>query len=369
MARRVSSPGIGQPRVFLAGWGIALLGGVLLVASSAAGGPLLAWMGVGAAIAGFGVAAWGFRSSSSPSAARSRSDGWLEDDADAEFYVTEPEAPLEPVEPPAPVPAPALDVPPVAVRSPPTRSPVPLGVAASSPPSAPPPPLAPPPAAPLPPAPAPPPVWLGVESSPSPADAPEPPPAAPAPDPASEPAVPERPVFELPPSLPFIPAAAGKSGGRRLGGGSLAESLSGIVPPSSEQIATEVDRLRVEYDGWSDPILVPGLSVVRPVDLAPSARGLVTRVPEPPAGFGSASGAGRCGSCGDPIRSGPSGHYRCWGCGREMCLSCFWKNGPGPDLHRCSACLAAAPTVPLSVSGGRIVPRSPTRPGVPDELE
>lgn len=32
----------------------------------------------------------------------------------------------------------------------------------------------------------------------------------------------------------------------------------------------------------------------------------------------------------------------CWGCGRALCSSCYWKNGPGPGLHRCPDCAMQA---------------------------
>ncbi|HTW76731.1 MAG TPA: hypothetical protein VMG14_03080 [Thermoplasmata archaeon] len=69
-------------------------------------------------------------------------------------------------------------------------------------------------------------------------------------------------------------------------------------------------------------------------------------------------------SCAAPLRYGGS-TPRCWGCGRALCLDCYWRHGIEPSAHRCTSCLAAA-TSAAAVSGGRVVsPRSGFAPSVP----
>ena len=116
--------------------------------------------------------------------------------------------------------------------------------------------------------------------------------------------------------------------------------------------------------------LIPPANVPRPIPPAPpvplDTRGLVTRVPEPPAR--GVPAALRCSACGEPSRSGATGENRCWGCGRPVCTDCFWRYGPGPALHRCPSC-AAQLGPRASVSGGRLAsrPRGPF--GTADETD
>jgi hypothetical protein len=76
-------------------------------------------------------------------------------------------------------------------------------------------------------------------------------------------------------------------------------------------------------------------------------------VPEPPTPpSSSVIGRRACAGCGSGVdSSGPA--VLCWGCGRALCASCYWRFGPGPGLHRCPDCLARAPSDPLAISGGR----------------
>ncbi|MCI4329951.1 MAG: hypothetical protein L3J80_03680, partial [Thermoplasmata archaeon] len=60
-------------------------------------------------------------------------------------------------------------------------------------------------------------------------------------------------------------------------------------------------------------------------------------------------GAGLPGGATDPL---------CWGCGRPLCSTCYWRAKEGPSAHTCPACFAKAGT--MSLSGGRASPLSTT---------
>lgn len=358
----MSSPGGRHDGWVSLGWSSAILGGGLIAVSGLAGGVGLTLAGLAVALVGFVVAWNGLRSHRPRSRAvpPASEAGWLEEDLETYSDLAVPDvdsgavpvgearAPawgVEALDGPTPVaaaparmaePAPVPAPPPLIPASSPAPSPVPilpahLGAATAS------------------------------EIPPADASPPAPPEAAPPSGVARD----RR--FEMSPMLPFAPAVS-RSGGMRMDSGSLAESLSAVEAPSLEHLAAEVERLRVEFDGSSSPLLVPGLSVL-PSPGTGNLGGRVTRVPEPPPLSLGAGAPGICGSCGDSFRVGPSGHYRCWECGRALCLKCFWKTGPGPELHRCSGCLAGAQVTSISVSGGVLsAPRPPGARG-PDELE
>jgi hypothetical protein len=180
-------------------------------------------------------------------------------------------------------------------------------------------------------------------------------PAKPAsPGPAAEP---RPPAWTLGPSLPFAAAATSRS--QAMAGPSSPEEP---WPPagrfSRNDLLEEVDRLRHQVEELSPPVLVPGLSVLPSTPMADEL-GLVTRVPEPPASHLGPRYALACVGCGDPAPPGPTGESRCWGCGRAVCTTCFWKYGPGPGLHRCGDCVASTGSSSFSVSGGRASVRRP----------
>lgn len=79
-----------------------------------------------------------------------------------------------------------------------------------------------------------------------------------------------------------------------------------------------------------------------------------SRHPEPPVFRSNPLSTPRaCVSCATPLSYGGS-TPRCWGCGRALCLDCYWRHGVEPSAHRCASCLAAS-TSAAAVSGGRSV--------------
>ncbi|MCI4355067.1 MAG: hypothetical protein L3K06_06860 [Thermoplasmata archaeon] len=97
---------------------------------------------------------------------------------------------------------------------------------------------------------------------------------------------------------------------------------------------------------------------IAPSILPPRSPGLPQPAKEPPSPPSAvASGPRGCAGCGTGITShGPS--HLCWGCGRTLCSTCYWRYGPGPGLHRCPDCLARAPTGTEAISGGRLTSSS-----------
>jgi len=76
-------------------------------------------------------------------------------------------------------------------------------------------------------------------------------------------------------------------------------------------------------------------------------------LPEPPPlrvpVLGSAA---RCASCSAavPEKASPA---LCWGCGRRLCVDCYWRHGLTPAAHRCTSCLTRYPEDKVTISGGR----------------
>ncbi|MCI4366257.1 MAG: hypothetical protein L3K08_00735, partial [Thermoplasmata archaeon] len=133
------------------------------------------------------------------------------------------------------------------------------------------------------------------------------------------------------PSLPFA-AATDRSQAIRGGGSAGSETWPPILDRSEEDLRMEVERLRQRVEELSTTVLVPGFTVL-PSQIQRDTLGLVSRVPEPPSSGPRPPAA--CSACGDADLTGPTGGNRCWGCGRSVCASCFWRYGPGPALHRC----------------------------------
>ncbi|MGI0071832.1 MAG: hypothetical protein ACRECT_07220 [Thermoplasmata archaeon] len=80
-------------------------------------------------------------------------------------------------------------------------------------------------------------------------------------------------------------------------------------------------------------------------------------LPEPPALRGDPLTSPRaCVNCATPVPSSPA-TPRCWGCGRALCVDCYWRHGLAPSAHQCASCLATVPATGLAVSGARATPR------------
>jgi hypothetical protein len=99
--------------------------------------------------------------------------------------------------------------------------------------------------------------------------------------------------------------------------------------------------------GRTDSILDdPPLTVRAPPTralLSPARSGAtatLAQIPQPPARslMGGANGR-RCTGC-DSAIPGDLNVPLCWGCGRVLCTSCYWRNRSGPGLHRCPECAA-----------------------------
>jgi hypothetical protein len=130
-----------------------------------------------------------------------------------------------------------------------------------------------------------------------------------------------------------------------------------FAPPGL--LEREVERLRdrvheLERSGTrtsSAPAAAPNLGA-----LSPRRDGV--RPPEPPSP--SAIGSRRlCTGCGAGLPGGTTDPL-CWGCGRPLCSTCYWRAKEGAYAHTCPACFARAGT--MAVSGGRGPPPAPTSP-------
>jgi hypothetical protein len=79
----------------------------------------------------------------------------------------------------------------------------------------------------------------------------------------------------------------------------------------------------------------------------------LSRVPSPPALFTGAPGTRlSCSGCGSLLGTDPTRGHVCWGCGRPLCSSCFWRASPSHAVHYCPGCVGRG--VPeMSRSGGR----------------
>ena len=90
---------------------------------------------------------------------------------------------------------------------------------------------------------------------------------------------------------------------------------------------------------WSEllPQSTPTLATTRSGAIATS---VLRTVPSPPPAMAHPlTGRRLCASCEAILPNDPNVPL-CWGCGRSLCTACYWKNGSGPGLHRCSECAA-----------------------------
>lgn len=153
-------------------------------------------------------------------------------------------------------------------------------------------------------------------------------------------------------ALPFSAGLPRPSGSGPAGPGSPAAEPEAVLE-------LELARLRARVRELETPRQSP----VAPA--TPAARsGAATSLPggpggEPPAPPSRpAIGARGCVGCGLGLPTGRA-PLLCWGCGRGLCATCFWRYGPGPGLHRCPDCLSKAvggTGLPTSISGGRAGP-------------
>ena len=113
----------------------------------------------------------------------------------------------------------------------------------------------------------------------------------------------------------------------------------------------EMARLRArvrELEARRPPVF--SSSPARPT--APTSTVEAPEPPAPPVRTGVTAIARGCIGCGTALTAGQA-PLLCWGCGRALCSTCYWRYGAGPGLHRCPDCFAQAPSAPASVSGGR----------------
>ncbi|MCI4320031.1 MAG: hypothetical protein L3K23_07875 [Thermoplasmata archaeon] len=91
------------------------------------------------------------------------------------------------------------------------------------------------------------------------------------------------------------------------------------------------------------PLTVPSRPPRPPISPARSGgAATIAQIPQPPDRPSAVATSSRhCTSC-DSTIPGDLNVPLCWGCGRVLCSSCYWRNGPGPGLHRCPECTARA---------------------------
>jgi hypothetical protein len=156
--------------------------------------------------------------------------------------------------------------------------------------------------------------------------------------------------------LPF--SAGGIESSRGLPHPASAPEMVLAFPPV-DYLEQEVARLREKVHALqrTGP---PAAKVVAPAPAPPAMtaappRTDAPRPPEPPSG--AAIGSRRlCVSCGSGLPGGTTDPL-CWGCGRPLCSTCYWRATEGAAAHTCPSCFARAGTT--SRSGGRGPTASP----------
>jgi hypothetical protein len=119
----------------------------------------------------------------------------------------------------------------------------------------------------------------------------------------------------------------------------------------------EVDRLREKVRELEQPD--PGRWARVESAPSPVARSVATgpRPPEPPSLDGR-NGRRSCAGCGHGLPGGATDPL-CWGCGRPLCATCYWRTTAGASPHTCPSCYARANGA--AVSGGRATPAEVSR--------
>lgn len=123
----------------------------------------------------------------------------------------------------------------------------------------------------------------------------------------------------------------------------------------------EVERLRErvhELERTGGPPDAPAAPTMR---TTPTLASVPTRVEFRPVATSAATTAigsrRECTSCGAGLPGGATDPL-CWGCGRPLCSTCYWRAKEGASAHTCPTCFAKAGTT--SLSGGRASPLSAT---------
>jgi hypothetical protein len=127
----------------------------------------------------------------------------------------------------------------------------------------------------------------------------------------------------------------------------------------SPRLELELARLRARVRELEVPLRTSATTVAFPRLTAPAT--MAKEPPTPPSAV--AKGPKGCIACGRGLTATGPAHL-CWGCGRTLCSTCYWRFGPGPGLHRCPECMSRAPAGSESISGGRVT-AAPDGPAVP----
>ncbi len=139
--------------------------------------------------------------------------------------------------------------------------------------------------------------------------------------------------------------------------GQRAGGAKGIKAPS-HLLATVPDPH--PHPRAAPPRSPPAPTVAPLPPAAPAAPG--RRFPEPPAfrAAGRPEGPRACASCAGPVtfRTAPP---LCWGCGRALCVDCYWRHGLARAAHLCTSCAGRGETTSPSTarSGGHRASASP----------
>jgi hypothetical protein len=142
-------------------------------------------------------------------------------------------------------------------------------------------------------------------------------------------------------------------------GPQAARMLPDLDPPEVPLAAPPVDDLEREVARLREKVLALQRSERPTSGPAPPSPALVVptaiprrdgpRPPEPPT-LSGASARRACVSCGSGLPGGATDPL-CWGCGRPLCSTCYWRATEGAAAHTCPSCFAKAGTT--SMSGGR----------------
>ncbi|HXQ94880.1 MAG TPA: hypothetical protein VN864_06935 [Thermoplasmata archaeon] len=135
--------------------------------------------------------------------------------------------------------------------------------------------------------------------------------------------------------------------------------------PSAEYLQQEVERLREKVRAFQHPEFRPAVRTESSPVLAPPAPRSGPRPPEPPSP-GLRTLGRSCTGCGSGLPGGATDPL-CWGCGRPLCATCYWRTKEGAAAHTCPACYArASGTNTSSVRGPAPTPTAvPVRAATP----
>ena len=126
---------------------------------------------------------------------------------------------------------------------------------------------------------------------------------------------------------------------------------------SLESLEHEVERLREKVLALQYPEFGHPSSPESPAVRSSMASVAGPRPPEPPSPDAAAPRRA-CTGCGTGLPGGATDPL-CWGCGRPLCATCYWRTREGGGAHTCPACFARASGT--TVSSGRGPMTSVTR--------